>query len=236
MNRDRKGIIYVHINKSNGKAYVGQTVQTLQKRWGNGSEYQTCPFFYHAIQKYGWDGFEHKVLECGLEYNELDEREAYWIQYYDSLNNGYNLTSGGKGNQILTEEHKEKIRHSVAMKMGHPVICLNTKEIYESVNAAKRATGAEHIEDCCNGTLKTAGKDKDGNALIWKYLKDYTGEEEIIIKPQKRSKTKVMCVETLIEYESAKDAERQTGIDSTSIGRVCNGKRKSAGGLHWQWT
>ena len=110
------------------------------------------------------------------------------------------------------------------------------KEIYESINAAKRATGAEHIEDCCNGTLKTAGKDKDGNALIWKYLKDYTGEEEIIIKPQKRSKTKVMCVETLIEYESAKDAERQTGIDSTSIGRVCNGKRKSAGGLHWQWT
>lgn len=30
-------------------------------------------------------------------------------------------------------------------------------------------------------------------------------------------------------------AERNTGVDSTSIGRVCNGKRKSAGGYHWKW-
>ena len=41
MNKNRKGIIYVHINKLNGKAYVGQTIQTLQDRWGRGSLYST---------------------------------------------------------------------------------------------------------------------------------------------------------------------------------------------------
>lgn len=234
MNKNRKGIIYVHINKLNGKAYVGQTVQTLQDRWGRGSSYSTCTHFYNAIQKYGWDNFEHKILECGLEDTELNERERYWIEKYNSIQNGYNIREGGN-EQHLTEEHKEKIRLSNTKIFGRQVVCLNTGIIYDSVTSAKRETGAEHISDCCSGKIKTAGKDENGNALLWKYIEDYTGKEEVIITKQKRTKTKVLCIETNIEYNSAKDAERNTGVDSTSIGRVCNGKRKSAGGYHWKW-
>lgn len=234
MNKNRKGIIYVHINKINGKAYVGQTIQTLQDRWGQGSLYSTCTHFYNAIQKYGWDNFEHKVLECGLNEDELNDKEKYWIEKYNSIQNGYNLREGGN-NQHLTEEHKEKIRLSNIKTKGRQVICLNTGIIYDSVTAAKKATGAEHICDCCSGKIKSSGKDSDGNALLWKYVEDYTGEEEISIIKQKRAKSKVLCIETNIEYASAKDAERATGVDSTSIGRVCNGKRKSAGGYHWEW-
>jgi group I intron endonuclease len=234
MNKNRKGIIYAHINKINGKAYIGQTIQTLQKRWGKGSEYSTCTHFYNAIQKYGWDNFEHKILECGLNESDLNERERYWIQYYNSIENGYNLREGGN-NHHLTQSHKEKIQIANAKTQGHAVICLNTKKIYESINSAKRDTGAEHIEKCCTGELQSAGKDSEGNALVWKYLKDYTGEEEFLIKKQKRSKTKVLCIETNIIYDSAKEAERQTGISSTSIGRVCNGKRKTAGNFTWKW-
>lgn len=234
MNKNRKGIIYVHINKINGKAYVGQTVQTLQDRWGKGSTYSTCTHFYRAIEKYGWDNFEHKVLECGLDLDKLDEREAYWIEYYDTINNGYNIRLGGS-NQALTEEHKKKIQDSNAKTCGVKVICLNTGEIYESINAAKRITGAEHIGDCCAGRIKSAGKDEDGNALIWRYLKNYNSEEEIIIQKQKRKATKVLCLETNIIYNTAKEAERLTGVDSTSIGRVCNNKRKTAGGFTWKW-
>ena len=229
------GYVYVHINKINKKAYVGQTIQAPEKRWANGKGYIESTYFYNAIQKYGWDNFEHIILEEGLfTLEELNNKEKYWISFYDSLNNGYNLREGGN-NSKLTEEHKTKIQHSNAQTLGHPVICLNTGIIYESVNAAKRDTGAEHIESCCNGILKSAGKDAQGNALIWKYVKDYTGKEKIIIRPQKRAKSKVLCVETNIEYNSAKDAERDTGVDSGSIGRVCNGKRKSAGGYHWKW-
>ena len=171
------GYVYVHINKINKKAYVGQTIQAPEKRWANGKGYIESTYFYNAIQKYGWNNFEHIILEEGLfTLEELNNKEKYWISFYDSLNNGYNLREGGN-NSKLTEEHKTKIQHSNAQTLGRPVICLNTGVIYESVNAAKRDTGAEHIESCCNGILKSAGKDAQGNALIWKYVKDYTGKE-----------------------------------------------------------
>lgn len=234
MNRNRKGIIYVHINKKNGKAYVGQTIQTLQDRWAKGSTYTGCTNFYYAIQKYGWDNFEHKVLECGLNADELNEREKYWINKYDSIQNGYNIREGGN-EQHLTEIHKEKIRLANVKKLGRSVICLNTGIVYDSITSAKKDTGAEHIGDCCSGKIKTAGRDKEGNALIWKYIEDYTGKEKITLIKQQRKQTKVLCIETQIEYNSAREAERITGVDSTSIGRVCNGIRKSAGGYHWQW-
>ena len=160
--------------------------------------------------------------------------KKYWIEKYNSIQNGYNIREGGN-EQHLTEEHKEKIRLSNIKTLGRQVICLNTGIIYDSIASAKKETGAEHIGDCCSGKIKTAGKDKNGNALFWKYIEDYTGKEEVIITKQKRTKTRVLCIETNIEYNSAKDAERNTGIDSSSIGRVCNGKRKSAGGYHWKW-
>lgn len=51
--------VYVHVNKINGKMYVGITSQTVEQRWRQGKGYKHCVFFYRAIEKYGWDGFEH---------------------------------------------------------------------------------------------------------------------------------------------------------------------------------
>ena len=45
----------------------------------------------------------------------------------------------------------------------------------------------------------------------------------------------VLCVETEIVYPSTMEAERQTGIYQSNITKCCNGKRKSAGGFHWQF-
>ena len=63
-------IIYRHINKVNGKSYIGQTCQKLSARWKSGAGYtkEHQPAFYHAIQKYGWDSFTHemKILENSL--------------------------------------------------------------------------------------------------------------------------------------------------------------------------
>ena len=44
-----------------------------------------------------------------------------------------------------------------------------------------------------------------------------------------------MCIETGKTYISTREAERITGIDSSSICRVCNGKRKTAGGYQWKY-
>ena len=53
-------------------------------------------------------------------------------------------------------------------------------------------------------------------------------------KRQKRCK-KVRCIETGVIYENISDAARQTGIYRESIGKCCNGKRKTAGGYHWEY-
>lgn len=45
----------------------------------------------------------------------------------------------------------------------------------------------------------------------------------------------VMCIETQQSYYGLREASRQTGIDASGIGKVCQGKAKTAGGLHWQY-
>ena len=159
------GIIYMHRNKINNKVYIGQTIQSCQSRWKhNGNGYKTQNKFYSAIQKYGWDNFEHIILEENLTLEELNERESYWIHFYNSIENGYNVREGGN-NQPLTNEHKEKIRESHNKTTAKKVICLNTLKVYNSINEAMKETGSEHISDCCKKKIKSSVKDKDGKAL-----------------------------------------------------------------------
>lgn len=90
--------IYMHKNKSNGKVYVGQTIQNPKDRWKNGVGYKTCTKFYNAIQKYGWDNFEHIILEQKeMTQEEANSLEDFYIKKYNCLDDkyGYNITKGG---------------------------------------------------------------------------------------------------------------------------------------------
>lgn len=90
--------IYMHKNKINNKVYIGQTIQEPKDRWKNGAGYKTCYKFYHAIQKYGWDNFEHIILEQGEWSQEIaNQKEAYYIKLYNATdpNQGYNIKEGG---------------------------------------------------------------------------------------------------------------------------------------------
>lgn len=55
------------------------------------------------IRKYGLENFELTILEDNLTDEELDDKERYYIQKYDTYNHGYNLTTGGKPNQYYTK-------------------------------------------------------------------------------------------------------------------------------------
>ena len=76
--------IYMHKNKINGKVYIGQSYN-INVRW-HPSSYQSSSYFFNAIQKYGWENFEHIILEDNLTINEADEKEQYYIKFYKSLN------------------------------------------------------------------------------------------------------------------------------------------------------
>ena len=88
--------IYKVTNKINGKVYIGQSVD-IGKRWRQHMTAKDDIYFHKAIQKYGIENFEWEVIEQ-CKKKDLDEREIYWIEYYDSYNKGYNCTKGGEGN------------------------------------------------------------------------------------------------------------------------------------------
>lgn len=59
----------------------------------NSEDRKTYPL-YNAMRKYG---IEHFFIEAIEETDKLQEREQYWIAYFDSYNKGYNATLGGDG-------------------------------------------------------------------------------------------------------------------------------------------
>lgn len=75
-------IIYLHVNKINNKVYVGITKHSNPElRWRHGREYRKNVVFTRALDKYGWDGFEHIVLfrnlpkeiACKKKYKSISE-------------------------------------------------------------------------------------------------------------------------------------------------------------------
>lgn len=95
--------IYKITNKSNGKIYIGKTERTPELRFQEHcraykkEENKDRPL-YRAMLKYGVDNFSFEVIEETLEPNE---REQYWIEYYQSYQKGYNATRGGDGKSYI---------------------------------------------------------------------------------------------------------------------------------------
>lgn len=103
--------IYKITNLINNKCYIGKTERTILSRWKEHlQKRKTLDLpLYRALNKYGIEQF---TIECLEECNSdiLDERETYWILYYDSCKNGYNCTLGGEGGLLyLPEEELENI-------------------------------------------------------------------------------------------------------------------------------
>ena len=89
--------IYRIVNNINQHCYIGQSIN-IESRWVHHKNYpkQSSHYpLYQAFEKYGIENFTFEIIEeCPS--NELDEKEIYWIQYYNSYYNGYNQTTGGK--------------------------------------------------------------------------------------------------------------------------------------------
>lgn len=88
--------IYMITNKINGKRYIGKSVR-IERRFIEHRSAKTNMAISKAIREYGPDGFTYEILELCSE-DMLDERESYWIDYYNTYSgNGYNAAPGGEG-------------------------------------------------------------------------------------------------------------------------------------------
>lgn len=115
-------IIYCHKNKYNNKTYIGITGQNAQARWKNGNGYSTQAYFYKAIKKYGWDGFEHIIIKEGLPEACAKTLEKILIYKYktNTPENGYNITSGGEGTYGYTFSNESRAKMSNSKKGKTP--------------------------------------------------------------------------------------------------------------------
>lgn len=202
-------VIYLHRNKINGKCYVGQTCQKPETRWGkNGWHYHEQTYFYRAIEKYGWDNFEHIILEDNIPQDMVNNRECYWGGYYHSLYpEGYNFILGEQDQKSSSTKTNEA--RSLAVKKNW-----ESDEYRIKVINGRKRMWQEASSECKQKMLSNL--DRTGKGGLAK-------------------RKKVQCIETGIIYESTREAERQTGIGHGAISQVCNGKRQSAGKYHWRF-
>lgn len=111
-NTEKIYCVYKHTSPS-GKVYIGITCQKPEKRWNNGNGYKHNEYFWRAIQKYGWDNFEHEILFSDLSKEEAQVKEKNLINKYKSNipEFGYNISSGGEARTgvKLSEDAKKKL-------------------------------------------------------------------------------------------------------------------------------
>ena len=107
--------VYEHISPM-GKRYVGITRQSLTQRFGrNGIQYKTSNrHFWNAIQKYGWDNFQHRIIAEGLTHEQACRIEISEIAKDKVTNNSYNITDGGDGRTGTKHSDETKAKISAA--------------------------------------------------------------------------------------------------------------------------
>ena len=101
--------IYKITNKKTGKSYIGQSndIERRFKEHQQKGASSRIPLDV-AIQKYGKDTFDYEVIEeCDL--SQLNEKEEYYIQLYDTKNNGYNCNDGGNQQSIGLNNGRAKL-------------------------------------------------------------------------------------------------------------------------------
>lgn len=207
-------MVYCHINKINGKRYIGITKRSLKERCGaNGVDYKNSTRFYNAIQKYGWDNFNHIILEENLTRKQASEREQYYINLYNTTDDryGYNITSGGDDNFIrnpLTEEQKQFVSETTKKAMNEPKRRAHMLEVYKSDDWIKKNSHSAKVQ-WVTTNLKTKVQEANGH--------------------------KVKCIETGKQYMSVLEASKDTGISRYKISQSCKIENYITDGTHWQF-
>lgn len=198
--------VYMHKNKINNKKYFGITSRKPNVRWGkNGNKYKSSPYFYNAIQKYGWDNFEHIILFTELDEETAKSKEKELIKLFQSNNRmyGYNCTEGGDGvcGRKMTNEQIEKMR--------------------------KRLIGRKHTEEWKQEMKKIMTGRKLSNEWKNKISESHIGS----LNPSARKIVLIDNKYNLIKtYDCMKYASEELNVHITHIQDVCDKKYTNTGG------
>ena len=137
------GYIYKITNNINNKCYIGKTERTVQTRWAEHIQPNKLNLdlpLYRAFSKYGIDNFSIEEIEQ-CDNAILDDREIYWIDYFDACRNGYNCTAGGEGGIKTYEENIDTIIERYLNGERLDLLCKEYHYNYSSIKPKIEAKG-----------------------------------------------------------------------------------------------
>lgn len=198
-----------------GKYYIGQAVDLSRRK----KEFTTNPFKYiytsndsavdRARRKYNdFSKWKYEILaQCSID--ELDKLEIEFIKKFDSTNSkvGYNCTKGGDGTKGI-KWGTEKQKEALANRRSYK------GENNPNFGNHLSEENKEKIRKARLGSKQSIETIKKKSKPILQYTLD-----DVFIK----------------EWIGAAQVMHELGIDKSSIGRVCQGKKKSAGGFKWKY-
>lgn len=244
---ERKYCVYKHTNKINGKVYIGITSQKPRKRWDCGRGYQKNKHFWDAIQRYGWENFEHEILFQQLSPEDAFSLEKELILKYDSRDyrKGYNCSPGGDGgNGLSGESHPmygkhhtpETVKSMSDKKKGVPYSPERYASFLESLDrealrerAYRTIAGYNRGKTVSDETRRKIAESNRGQTRSEKTKAN-------ISKSKSKAVTQLTKEGAVVrEWVSARQAAIELGVQAGHISKVCKGQRKTAGGYVWRY-
>lgn len=115
------GAIYRVTHLSSGRVYIGQTTESVSKRWRNHQRQGYCVLLHRAIKKYGAEDFAVETVATADSAEQLNAFEIFWIGVHQSTNrdHGFNLREGG-GSGKHSEESRQKMSEKVRLAYAKP--------------------------------------------------------------------------------------------------------------------
>ena len=208
------GHIYKIWNEINEKVYIGQTIRPISERWNEhkrDSQYGK-QHLYYAIRKYGLKYFHiEEIEEC--ENLLLNEKEKYWINFYNSYKNGYNMTLGGQGTLTTNQYQDEQI-----YKLWDEGYCIS--EIARILKLKSTQPVKNRLHDYENYTQKES---------------EYRGQKSSAKQKEKKIYQWTRYGDFIQEFNSEKEAAKATGIDYKAINQALNKGKHTSGNFVWSF-
>lgn len=210
------GYIYKITNNINQKVYIGKTLRTIQERWkqhivsSQRLQHKDRPL-YRAFNKYGIDNFSIEIIEEISDVDLINQRECYWIQYYNSFHYGYNATKGGEGKAIANYELIYSLYTNNNLTFEQ--IKHQTGYDYTTIKQALLSQGITHQKIQENRNKRTRKPvlqvDKNTNEIIQQFSSCIAAQQYM--------------------------TNNYSDNSGSHINAVCSGKRKTAYGYKWQF-